>query len=113
MEKQETNITVVCDGKNFLITNMVGKSVSYLKDFMGQQGYSLSERVLVKVFSMGPNEGCSSAIVHKEMGILPRANDSVFQILQGEILIVTGDYVLSSHDMVVQFLDKEGDSNEV
>lgn len=108
----EQMLDVNYDGVCYGVTNMVGRSIAYLRDFFKENGVLIPEDAEITIFSMGPNEDVSETILKRGPDILSKGLvNGVFIILQGEAIEVTDAYVLSSEDLVVEFTQRDAESS--
>lgn len=105
MSEQELNFTVP-EGSG-VVTNMSGHTVEYLRDYLITEGLEVPTGTEITIFNMGLSDENADAILHQAEGISYQKTDSGLRILQGLILTVTDDYVLSGNDVVVQFAPTE------
>lgn len=105
----ETQLDVNHSGMSYTITNMDGRTIQYLKDYMVESGIVFSGKERAEVFSMNPEGKDAAGVVNSGPGMMTRTNEAtpVVQIMQGYMLEVNFNYVLNKHDLAVNFQDPE------
>ncbi len=105
--KKEDAIIVDCSESlpKYNVTGVRGKSITYLIAFLLRQSVPLPRKYRVEVFTMNVEEKVSGTIVNRHSGmLLDSAPDGTPRIFQGELIEVTGEYIVSESDRMVKLV---------